>query len=70
MIKLDLPLMSKEEKIIMMETLWDDLSTNEDEYDSPSWHADALKESELLLKTGKASFEDWKIVKKKLREKK
>ena len=55
------------EKMKLMEALWDDLSRNDEEFESPAWHKTALRDSERLLKSGKARFIDWDEAKKRLR---
>jgi putative addiction module component len=66
-VMLPLNKMSREEKLKAMEALWADLSRDEDELDSPSWHAEALREAEHLVRTGKAKFSDWEKAKKRIR---
>lgn len=51
-----------------MESLWPDSNSNEDQIDSPAWHADILKTRELRVMEGKESYLDWEVVKKQLRE--
>jgi len=52
-----------------MEALWADLSSDDAKVDSPAWHADALKETERLVRAGKAKFMDWDEAKALLRRK-
>ena len=66
---LDLSKMSREEKLIAMETLWADLAGDESRYQSPAWHGEALKETERLVKAGKAKFANWDEAKKRIRSK-
>ncbi|HIP83523.1 MAG TPA: acyl-protein synthetase, partial [Desulfocapsa sulfexigens] len=35
--------LSREEKLRVMQDIWEDLSKNELELESPSWHQDALQ---------------------------
>lgn len=56
---LPLSKMTRSEKLIAMESLWQDLSRDDAKFTSPAWHADALKEAERLVKSGKAKFSDW-----------
>jgi hypothetical protein len=37
--------------------------------DSPAWHADALLETERLVRQGKAKFSDWEEAKRRIRRK-
>jgi hypothetical protein len=66
---LPLQKMSCDEKLRAMEALWVDLSQDEDRFESPAWHAEALREAERAMKNGKAKFSDWKEAKKRIRRK-
>ncbi len=68
-ITLPLEKMSQQEKLAAMELLWVDLSRDEAKFKSPSWHADVLKETEGLVKQGKARFSDWDEAKERIRRK-
>lgn len=68
-ITLPLKKMSRAEKLRVMEALWTDLSQNADEFDSPLWHAEALREAEQLVAKGKAKFSDWEQAKGRIRRK-
>lgn len=61
--------MSRREKLIAMETLWTDLSKDDADVESPAWHGEALRETERLVKTGKARFLDLDDAKAALRRK-
>jgi hypothetical protein len=61
--------MSRGEKLRTMEALWADLSRDEDGFESPTWHAYALREAEHAVKTGKAQFSEWEEAKKRIRRK-
>ncbi len=56
------------EKLKVMECLWKDLSGDEEQYDSPAWHNDALKETENRMYDGIEEIVDWDIAKKNLRK--
>jgi hypothetical protein len=56
--------MTTEEKLQAMEALWADLTRNEEQFDSPAWHEQVLKEREQRIKAGQESFIDWEIAKK------
>ena len=60
--------MSKAEKIMAMEALWEDLSRNEDAFESPVWHAEALAATEKQVTAGQEQFVDWEAAKKQLRK--
>ncbi|MGC2625734.1 MAG: addiction module protein [Candidatus Udaeobacter sp.] len=66
---LPLQKMSRDEKLRAMEALWADLSKDDDGFESPAWHAQALREAERAVKTGKARFNDWDEAKKRIRRK-
>jgi putative addiction module component (TIGR02574 family) len=69
--KIDLPLseMTLEEKLYVMETLWDDLTKDEKAFESPTWHKAILEERERALAEGKIGVSDWEEVKKRRRKK-
>lgn len=52
------------EKLIVMETLWNDLCQNLPDMSSPDWHKCILEEREQMLKEGKDHFIDWDEAKK------
>ena len=66
---LPLQKMSRDEKLRAMEALWADLSKDDDRFESPTWHAHALREAERAVKAGKASFSNWDEAKKRIRRK-
>ena len=66
---LPLQKMSRDEKLRAMEALWADLSQDEDRFESPSWHAQILREAERAMKSGNAKFSDWYEAKKRIRRK-
>ena len=45
------------------------LSQDEDRFESPAWHEQALREAERAVKAGKARFSDWEEAKKRIRRK-
>ena len=65
---LDIGHLSKEDKLRIMEAIWEDLSKEDEELESPKWHQEALKETEQRLKLGKEKKVDWHSAKKGLRE--
>lgn len=48
--------MSNIEKIQLMEQLWQELSYESPEIESPSWHQDILDERSELIRNGKAEW--------------
>uniref|UniRef100_Q3AP33 Acyl-protein synthetase n=1 Tax=Chlorobium chlorochromatii (strain CaD3) TaxID=340177 RepID=Q3AP33_CHLCH len=59
--------LSREEKLQMMDLLWDDLSFNQEALDSPNWHREALQETEARVNAGAEQLMEWSAVKKILR---
>jgi hypothetical protein len=68
-ITLPMKRMSREDKLRAMEELWADLSQDERQIDSPGWHAVALRETEQLVREGKAQFSDWPSARQRIRRK-
>ena len=68
-ITLPIKRMSREEKLRAMEALWEDLSREESQYESPAWHAKVLRQTERLVRAGKAKFSDWAVAKERIRRK-
>lgn len=51
--------MTIEEKLRIMEMLWDDLSRNAPDLVAPHWHGQMLSEREDAIERGEDQFEDW-----------
>ena len=60
--------MPRQEKLRLMETLWDDLSRDEAELQSPAWHEAALAETQQRLANGQEQVLDWEQAKTELRK--
>jgi len=58
--------MTVEEKLQIMETLWDDLSQHADEMPPPDWHGELLAERETAVARGDGTFEDWETAKQRI----
>jgi len=52
-----------------MEELLVDLTRTEDDFQTPDWHGDVLRERENALMTGRDEFVPWEEAKRILREK-
>ena len=65
---LDMDRLTRTEKLRAMEELWEDLTRSGDEYPSPEWHADVLRDREEALKAGRDEFVPWEDAKRMLRE--
>jgi hypothetical protein len=57
----------RQEKLKLMELLWVELSRDEAELESPTWHADALRETTERRARGEETVLDWEQAKEKLR---
>ena len=60
--------MTLEEKLRVMEALWDNLCRNDEALPVHQWQKDLLDERESLVKEGKAQFVDWETAKKRIAE--
>jgi hypothetical protein len=60
--------LSREEKLRIMEAIWEDLSSEEEQIESPDWHRKALKETERRLSAGQEKIVEWQDAKKELRK--
>lgn len=58
----------KIEKIKIMEYIWGELTSNEQEFKSPNWHEKVLADTEKRVVNGKEELMDWNEAKKKLRK--
>jgi len=65
---LEIDRLSREDKLKIMEAIWEDLSKEDDELDSPDWHKNVLQETENRFLSGKERSVDWQDAKKDLRE--
>ena len=63
----DIEKLSLTEKLEMMEALWESLSNNEEEVPLPSWHFEALEQTQLRRNNGKEKLVDWNEAKAQLR---
>lgn len=63
----ELQRMSRLEKVRLMETIWADLSREDDAVESPAWHQAELKETEERYAAGAEEVVDWSEAKKELR---
>ena len=67
MVGADLKRMTREEKLRMMHALWEDLAKDESTVESPSWHAEVLRQTEERVRSGTERVRDWEEAKKELR---
>lgn len=68
MVNLPLDKMTVEEKLQVMEELWDDLSDRAEGVPSPSWHGEVLAEREQAVERGEALSEEWEAANSKIRK--
>jgi hypothetical protein len=68
MLSLPLKEMSRAEKLMALEALWEDLSRNEAEFESPAWHEKELAATEGRVNSGQKQFVDWESAKRSLRK--
>lgn len=60
--------LSREEKLRIMEAIWEDLSRDAEQVESPDWHREVLDETERRLRAGQESVRDWSEAKRELRK--
>jgi hypothetical protein len=60
--------LSREEKLRVMEAIWEDLSREAEQVESPQWHREALEETDRRRQAGQESVVDWQEAKKELRK--
>ncbi|MEO8325346.1 MAG: addiction module protein [Nitrospirota bacterium] len=60
--------LSREEKLRVMEAIWEDLSSEDQSLQSPAWHESLLHETEQRVQAGQEKIHDWKEAKKELRK--
>jgi len=60
--------LTRSEKLIMMEALWDDLVHDPVTLSSPDRHAAALQEAERAHAENQSEFISWEVAKKSLRD--
>ena len=58
---------SYEQKLDLLETLWDDLTRNDTVLKSPDWHEKILKDREQALSSGEVKISDWEEAKKRIK---
>jgi putative addiction module component (TIGR02574 family) len=66
---LPLDKMTVEEKLQLMEILWDDLSRNPEDIPTPAWHGEVLAARERAIEEGRTKFLSLDEFEKRIREK-
>lgn len=65
---IDISRLSREEKLRVMEAIWEDLSREAEQVESPEWHREALEETDRRFQAGQDSVVNWQEAKKELRK--
>lgn len=60
--------MSREEKLRVLEAIWAELSRDDVQVESPTWHEEVLKETEARVAAGRERIVDWQAAKQELRK--
>ena len=68
-VSIPLDKMTTEDKLRVLEEIWDDLRKEPENVPSPPWHEGVLRAREEQVQEGKAKFKDWTEAKRKIREK-
>jgi hypothetical protein len=68
-ISLPLKDMTIQEKLAVMESIWEDLARPPEAIESPAWHKDILDERRQRLAEGTTRFTDWETAKADIRKK-
>ena len=68
--RLDFPIaeLSFTQKLNLMETLWADMSVNENKLESPAWHEAVLSDREAALNAGKLTVSGWEEAKERIKK--
>lgn len=67
-ITIQLDKLTIEEKIQIMEAVWEDLCKNVENFESPDWHQVILQDREQRVNRGESHFTDWDQAKKQIRD--
>lgn len=67
-VTLPLDKMTVEEKLDLIDQIWENLSSNAEDVPMPAWHAELLREREQRLREGKAGFTDWDEAEREIRD--
>jgi len=60
--------LSRKEKLRIMEAIWEDLSADQKQVESPAWHRYALKDTERRVSSGQEEILEWSEAKNELRK--
>ena len=56
------------EKLRVMEVIWDDLCRSSNRFESPEWHREVLHETKKRVESGQEEMMDWGEAKERLRQ--
>jgi len=67
--QIDLPLskLTFDQKLNLLESIWDDLTRNEKKLESPVWHKEVLEDREKALLAGAVEVRDWEKAKERIK---
>lgn len=67
--RVELPLaeLTLAQKLDLIETLWADISKDQKQLESPTWHAEILRDRQKALEAGKATVHDWREAKERIK---
>jgi Putative addiction module component len=54
-------------KIKLFEFFWQELTADEEKFESPLWHESELQQTEIRYSEGKKEVIDWQVAKNQLR---
>jgi putative addiction module component (TIGR02574 family) len=60
--------LSAAEKLKIIETLWDDVASDDGAVPVPAWHLSELRKTEEEFEAGRVAAVDWEEAKKELRK--
>jgi hypothetical protein len=66
--QVDLKQMALSEKLQLMEALWEELCSREEEIPVPDWHKTVLDARQGQIDEGTATFADWEVAKERIRK--
>jgi hypothetical protein len=67
-VEIPLDKMTIQDKLRVLEEIWNDLQRTPGNVPPPAWHADVLHAREARVREGQAHFGDWKDAKRRIRE--
>ncbi len=64
----DIKQLTKQEKLHLMETIWHELSVDEQEIEVPESHKEMLDKRAAMVERGEAEFLDWEDAKRDIKK--